>query len=213
MRRELGIHVGRSVRGLGIFRKATVLSIVAGVGLACSEEAMDGAVTSPIAPSHAPSLSSTNASANFHAKNHLDWVGRAHNKALSDFAAMVKAKGAPKDLCAALMDFMSAAERLPGKGNKGDAASRRATTAGGLRATDACKRRFVTSLSSSWLAAAVEEDSFSYAANRLFDRIKAAQSNATTSGELAGYLSLQYFPRQTTSGRVTTVTPFTPSPV
>lgn len=164
--------------------------LVACITSACSDSATDLAVTSPtIAPNQTSSSPSTNARADFHARNHLDWVGRAHNKALDDFAAMVKAKGASKDLCAAVIAFMSAPERMPGNGNKGDATSRKSAAVAGVRASGICNSQFATNSAHAWLAAAVENDSFSYAANRLFDRIESAQLAAITSAELAAYLS------------------------
>lgn len=190
MQSGLHTHVARSLAGLRTVRKASLMLVVACIASACSDAAMDGSVTSPtVTPNPVASSSPNNAKAYFHARNHLDWVGRAHNKALDDFAAMVREKGAPKDLCTAIADFMSAAERLPGNGNKGTAASRRATSIAAIRASGMCNRQFATNGSNAWLAAAAEADGFSYEANQLFDRIEAAGLAASTSSELASSLS------------------------
>lgn len=167
-----------------------VLAIVSG----CSDAADDDAITSPSANTAVSAHSAASISpqddpkAKFRAKNHLDWVGRAHNKALDDFAAMVAKKGPPQNFCETLVDFMSAEERLPADKGRTDGAARRAAAIAGLRVTGECKGHFASNGASAWLAAAAVTDSFSYAANRLFDRIQAAQSASATSSELAGYL-------------------------
>lgn len=170
-------------------RSAVIIVLVCVSG--CGDAAKDGVITSPAAATHsaAPNSAAGNAKAKFHAKNHLDWVGRAHNKALDDFAAMVTAKGPPKNFCAALIDFMSAAERLPSENARTDATSRRATTVAGLRATGQCRGYFASIRSTAWLVAAAATDGLSEAATQLFARIEAANLAATSSSELAAYLT------------------------
>src|SRR5687768_14344634 len=81
---------------------------------ACTENGTGDAVTSPItsmAKSPAPNKG-PDARAAFHAKNHVDWVGEEHNKALADFFAGLGG-GDPAKLCADLEDF-AASRTTPG---------------------------------------------------------------------------------------------------
>jgi hypothetical protein len=195
-------------------RRWASLLIIAAMGVACTDSATDQSVTSPplAAASKASSTTqipgSTAAAAKkddtnkddpqvkFHKKNYADWVGKAHNKALDDFAAMF-AHTAPTDLCAQVAEFMSDAARVPPEQYQGTREERRAYAVRGLSATHVCQNQlavngssrgyFVGTVASATFSASVA--GVSAAANSLLDQIRIAQSAATTASGLAANLT------------------------
>lgn len=140
----------------------------------------------------------TDAQATFHAKNYADWVGKAHNKALDDFFALTIAqKGAPKNLCARILEFMSDPARLPADKVHVTRAQQRSYALAALSRTQTCEGqladngssglRLVNAMRSTSSSASWSE--LSVAANSLIDQINSAQTAATTASGLATALT------------------------
>lgn len=76
------------------------------LSVACTERETPDVVTSPTTSIAKSALSKAgfNPQAAFHAKNHVDWVGKEHNNALGDFFATLGG-GDPRNLCAEIENF------------------------------------------------------------------------------------------------------------
>ena len=131
--------------------------------------------------------------AKFHS-NHADWVGKAHNKAMDDFfALMIVEKDQPKEFCGRVVEFMSDPARTQGKASREQlhAMAERA-----VKATAVCRgyigqggssmTHLVTRTPNITLAAI---EGISAAANSLLDQAGYAVRNSATASDLASTLN------------------------
>lgn len=135
-------------------KPAYVTSLVIGVAtslalaVACADGAVEKTVSAmlPTAPSmkarsDQSAAPGRTAQEEFHAKNHMDWVGQEHNRALAEFSIIMNRGSDRKDLCKLMLKYM--VEFRLKKGDAGGSAQDREDAAiTGARKTGVCGSRF-----------------------------------------------------------------------
>lgn len=187
-------------------RLAKLLGSLLVVGVACKDGApIQPTATKPLASKivKAPSVSAdkkanSDPKSQFHGSNTVDWVGKAHNKALEDIFASILPR-MDSNVCFGIESLAAAPERIPSGKEKSTGQSRNAVARNAMLSTGLCssdladaQRRTgrLASLRKTTANEPMALDDISPEAHGVLDQIGNAVTTATSSGGLAANLNV-----------------------
>jgi hypothetical protein len=164
--------------------------------LACNDRVSDvsGVVHPSSSAARAQGAASARADAGdearrrFHAINRHDWVGLAHNRAIDEFRAGLRRGEISHDLCNDLVEFASAAERLPAeaRATTGSRVQRRKLARRGLEMGQCAGR--IVGVTGAIPLQLVQTADVAPETRAMLDQVTSAAAVSASSGELAAAL-------------------------
>ncbi len=183
-----------------ISRSVIGAAAILAVALACSEGAVEKTVVARVSPApdaivkHDQSTApGRNAKEEFHAKNHMDWVGQAHNRALNEFFVIMKSGPDRKDLCTLMLKYMADEFRFQDGKPSGTAEDRQNAAKVGVSKGRICESRLGSTEKTFGMLASVTRpasapDEVSPEASAIVTQIESAALTASSSLALAASL-------------------------